>query len=339
MSSIKKPSLAFVDHSAHLKSHSGDFLREIFKDQFEITDYFDESWKGGKTVSPEIINKHDFVFYFQSINPPSELKKIRIPILWAPMYDGIKFNWFYWKTYSMFSNLKILSFSKTITSYIKQFDINTLNLQYYKSPIFAENNQKHTFYWDRGIIDFDIIKKVINPKDIDSLTLLKITDPGKQGTSVSPDDIKTYKINLVEADFLPSEKYLEYVQRCNIFVAPRKKEGIGMSFIEALSMGKVVIGYDDATLNEYITHDTDGYLFKKNPSFLDLSNIENIKLNSKTRYEEGYKAWQRDKDQIIPFFLSPSKKEVSKISLNFWIMVYNLRAMIHKRFYQIKKYL
>ena len=46
-----------------------------------------------------------------------------------------------------------------------------------------------------------------------------------------------YKIEIIKKSFLPHSEYIKFVKDCDVFVAPRKQEGIGMGFLEAISMG------------------------------------------------------------------------------------------------------
>ena len=41
------------------------------------------------------------------------------------------------------------------------------------------------------------------------------------------------------------------------------KEGIGLGYLEAMALGKVVVAYDLATHNEYIRDGVNGHLFTK----------------------------------------------------------------------------
>ena len=81
------------------------------------------------------------------------------------------------------------------------------------------------------------------------------------------------KIEIINKKFLPKNEYLELMKNQNVFIAPRRKEG--MSMVEAIFKGMYIIGYDEATMNEYITNDKIGYLFGKNPKNLNLNNILN----------------------------------------------------------------
>ena len=51
------------------------------------------------------------------------------------------------------------------------------------------------------------------------------------------------------------------------FCALGKKEGIGMAQVEAFSFGNYLVGYDDATMNEYISNSKIGFIVKKNSRY------------------------------------------------------------------------
>ena len=98
------------------------------------------------------------------------------------------------------------------------------------------------------------------------------------------------------------EKIGGLIRQKGIYVAPRDLEGIGMSFLEAMAMGKAVIAVDNPTMNEYIEDGKTGYLFDlKNPKKIDLSNIEQVQKNAFDFMREGRKKWEKDKEKIIDF--------------------------------------
>ena len=46
-----------------------------------------------------------------------------------------------------------------------------------------------------------------------------------------------------------------------MFLFVLEKEGIGMAQVEALANGKYLVGFNDATMNEYIINKKIGFLF------------------------------------------------------------------------------
>ena len=90
-----------------------------------------------------------------------------------------------------------------------------------------------------------------------------------------------------------------------------------MSFLEAMSMGKIVIANNDATMNEYIQHGVNGYLFDyKNPKPLIFDNLDKIQDNAYKTVEQGYQQFQINKNDIIKIInnqLSPICFTANKI--------------------------
>jgi glycosyltransferase involved in cell wall biosynthesis len=90
-----------------------------------------------------------------------------------------------------------------------------------------------------------------------------------------------------------------------IFIAPRDYEGIGLSFLEAMAMGKAVIAVDNPTMNEYIADGETGYLFDlNNIKEIDLSNLRTIQRNAHEYIQDGFFIWGKNKVKIIDFIKS-----------------------------------
>ncbi len=283
-----RPTLAFVDHSFHKTTGSADFyIKEFLEPYFEVTRYQDEAWHGGKHVVVSELNKYDYVFFCQTINPLLELARLKAKIIWAPMYGGVRLNYFYWKSLSLLP-IKVLCFSDKIYERCKKFGIDTLKVQYFLDPSTYHSplpqGRVNIFFWYRGSITFADLKKIIDPKQIDSFIYKSNPDPFCQKEIISADDIKNFKMRIIEDGYSSKEDYLALLSQANVFIAPREKEGIGMSFLEAMAMGQCVIGNNDATMNEYIRHEDTGHLFDlQNPKILDFSQLESVMLRSRGR--------------------------------------------------------
>ena len=78
---MKKKRLAFVDYWSHQSTRSGDFLREIFLEQFEITDFW---WKEKDKIPLEDLNKFDYIFFFHVMFPHQILRRLKNKkLMWA----------------------------------------------------------------------------------------------------------------------------------------------------------------------------------------------------------------------------------------------------------------
>jgi glycosyltransferase involved in cell wall biosynthesis len=337
---MKKPSLAWIDHSYHQKTKSSFFLRDLLEKSFDVTEYWDESWCGGSHVSAESINKHDYAFYLQVLSPEAILKDIKVPMLWAPMYDGEKFNYAQWKMISR-RPVKVLSFSKKISAWAKRFSIPVFSVQYYYIPPSQERspaNGVRILFWYRGGIDFSYIRRMIDPSKIDGMTVIDSPDSGKSKLGMNDKDKETYRVDYINDGFMPRERYLELLNRCSVFIAPRKKEGIG-AFTEALALGKCVVAYDDAVHNEYITNTVDGILFDESTGVLDLSCIDNMGKAAWKRAIKQNNVWLEDKESIASFMQETYVPNRTIVPVSFWNIAFKTIVFSRKiRYYLMRSF-
>jgi hypothetical protein len=305
MSTLSKPSLLFIDHAFHQKTRSTFFLRDILIPHFELTNFWIEPEKDIDYPTLEKLNQYDYILFFQRIPPPHFLKKVRAKIVWVQMYDSANFDPFYWNVLSHLP-IKVLSFSKRTSKNCEKYGIDHLTVQYYLNPenynLTLPTSGSHIFFWYRGSIRFREIEPLFSPNTIDRFTIRSHPDPRFENESFSPEDFSQYNINLIEKEFLSKEEYLSLLSRANIFIAPRKKEGIGMSFLEALAMGQCVIAHKDGTMDEYIDDGVDGYLFSQEYlRKIDLSQANKIGTRAKEKARRGYIEWRENIPHIAAF--------------------------------------
>ncbi|MBI4407876.1 MAG: glycosyltransferase [Candidatus Kerfeldbacteria bacterium] len=308
-----KPLLAFVDHSFHQKTHSGDFLRKIFAQHFTIVDFWDDSWRGGQTVTAAEVNQSGCraVFFFQSLMPLAELRTLKGHIMWAPMYDGVrtygKSFWLELLTIPM----TILSFCRTLHAQLQGYGLNTHYFQYWIDPgsLPPQPNYEsnRVFFWQRSDITWQHVKQLLSQQTIDRC-ILKI-DPDHDGFKAvypSDQDIADYHIELVHGT-ITAEQYRQLLQRSNIFIAPRYYEGIGMASLEAMGMGMLVIGPDHPTLNEYIQSGTNGWLYSDATQPLPSLNLAQLGEQAHQDALMGWQQWQAQTDVVLQLMIEPAK--------------------------------
>ena len=302
-----KKKLAFVDHNYHKKTRCADFLREIFSEHFIIDDYW---WSlSEETKLIKYLKNYENIFFFQTLIPSYDLLKLRNKnLMWAPMYDNLPFDWKYWIKIK-YTNIKILCFSNKVKLHADKLGCQNIGLKYFIKPkeMVFKTPQKtlNIFFWYRndlklrdwiGLFDLNKINKIIY---FDS------PDPGRKSEEFDKITLDKYKIELIKISFLPHAEYIEYVKNCDVFISPRKQEGIGMSFLEAISMGKYIVSNDDSTMNEYVTDKNIGFLININKKkSIDYNDIING-VNYRTQYaKNGYLQWLEQKKEITNFFLS-----------------------------------
>ena len=330
---MAKKKLAFVDHNYHKKTRSGDFLREIFSKDFIIEDFWWSLKEENNLI--EDLKKYENIFFFQTLIPLYDLLKLKDKnLMWAPMYDNLSFDKNYWKKIK-YINIKLLSFSKKIKIHADKLDCQNIELKYFFKPkeneIIIPKEKINIFFWYRYDLKLKDWIHLFDSEKINKIVYFDSPDPGKESEDINKNDIDEYKIEVIKKPFLPHNEYIEYVKNCDVFVSPRKQEGIGMGFLEAISMGKYIVSNNDSTMNEYILDEKIGHLIShKNP--IIYNNINNYSDYRIQFAKNGYLEWINKKNQILTFFekkiKSNEKNLFTEILFKLDLIKYYLKKII-----------
>jgi|GEM_PF-136304 len=304
---MTKEKIALIDHSYHKKTKSFSFFTDIFKPHFEIDMYWDYSWNRGPAPDyRSIAEKKYFKLIFLQVLPPPDVLEILNPkrIVIVPLFDGTRHvSDSLWMKYR---HARFLNFSKTLHEKLERFGFESLYVQYFAPPL--QNNMNRDskkpggFFWQRtDHITWEHIKRLISTADFERIHIHTALDPGARFVRPGETDIENYKITF--SDWFENKKdfHLKMAQ-CDIFFAPRRFEGIGMSFLEAMAMGMCVAAPDEPTMNEYIRHGVNGLLYDlDDPRPLDFSDFRTIGKNARDFVKENHEKWTRARKEIVNF--------------------------------------
>ena len=273
--------ILFVDHVAHLNTHSADFFLDILRESFDVeTFYYDKPYS--YTIPQDAIAAADVIIFWEFHYNRRYLGVPGKHCVFVPMYDNEWGSKWQWRRIAR-SGMSVISFCDAITRHAKRHGVkNILNLRYFPNPAdFPQTHgePKRVFLWERGDISRSAVKSILPQSD-------------------------GYIFDVKKADeFIPKTEYLSRLSKCEIVIAPRKKEGIGMAFLEAMAMGKCVIANDDATMNEYIEGGKSGILrdFGKPTKPVTTSDIANVLANVKATARNACERWQKEAALIAPF--------------------------------------
>lgn len=230
--------LLFIDHECHKKTRSAEFFLDVLREAFDVEEhYYSKYYRTGSTLAAKDcdvaviwefpISRRNFLFVGKKN-------------VFVPMYDNEWASYWQWKRIA-WSGMGVISFCGKVTEHARRCGVkNILDVRYFPDPAVlpqAKGDPKRVFLWERGEIDRSVAE---------------ILFPSSEG----------YVLDIKRADeSLDRDAYLERMSKCGIVIAPRRKEGIGMAFLEAMAMGKCVVAHDDATMNEYIKDGENGVLF------------------------------------------------------------------------------
>lgn len=306
-----------------------DILKEIYPDLYIISE--NDAWYYIPKIKP------DNIIIWQAIFTPKEIdswKAKNVTII--PMYDACPHTLDFWNQYKKY---KVFCFSKTLYLFLKDNNFDVLYKQYYTDTKQINKNYKKNsvFFWERGKdIPWSTVKKLFADLKIDLIHYHYATNVREKNTDL-PTDIENKEFNITYSDwFKNKEEYNNILNSSTFYIAPRLYEGIGMSFIEALGNGCIVIASNTPTMNEYITDGVDGFLFDtKNPHEIkfEKKTLKEISKKSIQRFNSGRENWIKSIPDIQEFINKPLKNYYPKISFYTYIQK---RILAFLRFYKKK---
>lgn len=306
-----KPKLLFIGHEYHKKTKSSDFMQNIMAKNFDVEFFALDPYRSNINEQLNLLkNKHyDVVVLWQMMPHLDELKKY-ISFKHAaffPMYDGVpsRDDKIWWE----YRDVNIINFSKTLHDELKDLGFSSYYFQYFPKPIEItdKGDEKSIFFWQRiNQININTVEKLIDFKTIKHIHFHHAIDP--QHTFVEPDE-EIAKKATHSTWFDTREDMQKQMQKSAMYIAPRAFEGIGMSFLEAMAMGRCVIAPNNPTMNEYIKNGENGILYDlNNPRPVDLSNVREIQKRTEQYIKNGFENWEKEKWKIIDVLTMPAIK-------------------------------
>ena len=279
-----------VDHECHRKTKSVDFLLDLFRAEHSVEVHYYEKHYSCR-IPKEKIAWSEIVVFFEFLPSRFRIGIAGKSCIFIPMYDNEWASFWQWKRLA-WSGMGIISFCGKVTEHARRCGVqNIFDVRYFPKPEdFPQKpgDSKRVFLWERGGIGVSIAKKLFPP------------DAG-------------YVYDVKGADeFLDRNKYIERISKCGVVIAPRRKEGIGMAFLEAMAMGKCVVAHNDATMNEYIKDGENGILFDaKNPIRITEESIVNVLNNVMQSTHQLYSQWMNDSRKVVTFLENQKSIDLS----------------------------
>lgn len=290
----------FIDHEYHKRTGSAKFFLDILRECFKIDEhYYDCCYR---TQAEKVAADYDGVIIWEFPISRNKFFFRGKRNIFVPMYDNEWASYWQWKRIA-WSGMGVISFCDKVTAHAKRCGVkNILDVRYFPNPADfpqEEGESKRVFLWERGDISEDTVKKLFPPES-------------------------GYTYDVKKGDeFLSREEYLSRIAACEIVVAPRRKEGIGMAFLEAMAMGKCIVAHNDSTMNEYIKDGVNGILFDADrPTAITESHVLSVRSNIQQSKDQLYGVWMEGRTKICDFIFAqkpcvPSFSNRLKISLSY----------------------
>ena len=319
--------IAYCDHSYHQKTRSTLFLPELLlKTGHSVEFFWDSGWEGGTHVRFHQLEGFDAIVIFQAIphGLPDCVAKHHPNVTLIPMLDqfGIAKGPLFdlRRLWSPFHGSKVLSFSKAVHAIATSNGIASMHCQYMPPTVDAGINvhghlgtdHLRVFFWARrpSEVSVDTVGKLLCDHQANMTLHVHLSaDPGEVETS--EEDVRSSFPDcqsLTVSHWLESkDEIMQIIKSCDVYIAPRLEEGIGQSFLEALSAGLCVVAPNNGTMNEYLVDGVNGLLY--DPASikpLQLADIGMIRQNALRTAEKLLNNWETDQSRVLRFIEKPS---------------------------------
>lgn len=347
--------ILFIDLYFHAKTCSSQFLLDELEKVATVERYCeDEDGRfQGKLLPPMACRKYDIVIFWQVIQ---SMKRIKNAVqygkmVYFPMYDATPLlnliqpeTTAYWR---QFFDVQIICFCKKLHDSLKRIHFDTHYFQYFppvEHDCNLDGDPRSLYFWRRGgKIDFDIVQAVNAAYSLNKIHWHDVPDPQfTEGPKISSELVKKISRSIWYLDKEQMKK--DMLESC-LYLAPRIQEGIGMSFLEAMAMGRCVIAPDSATMNEYIQPNKTGILYNIEHPVFDLSEslVRRIQRNTVSYIFQGYMDWCERKIAMVHLLLNtPSKYQGTwwqKIYYKFYFAIINALRQKYRHFlFLLKKH-
>ena len=292
--------IAYIDHSYHAQTRSTAFFLELLREVAEVDVYMDEGWLGRDTLDlePILACGYDLIVLFQIERHAKPLNDSQARVIFVPMHDScLPFKDVFWE---QLTRIEILCFCRALYEHLDALGLRVKYAQFFPDPAGFEFNTtpaRAGFFWNRRPeFSWESVKTLLGDARLSWINIHRAQDPFV--TAIPETDHARYNLRFTDW----SENKVEYARAlrdAGIFFAPRLQEGLGLAFLEAMAMGKAVVAADNPTMNEYITHRVNGYLFDpENAEPIDLACFREIGQAGRHFIERGNLRWKRSKRAI-----------------------------------------
>lgn len=315
------PKLLYIGHGFHRKTGSSRFLLDLLQPHFVVAVLWDDSWQaGGAPLTAEQINSHapDLILCMQALPKRAVLRRLHCRrLFWAPMRDAISLQPAPWRRLRP-SGLRLISFCREAHDYCIAAGLESHAVQFWPpppetAPPIVDEPLRIFFWMRRGNPGWPTLKALLGDARPERIVLRTVADPGETLALPSDAERAEYRIELLP-DWLEKADYLRLLGSCNTFMAPRLLEGIGLSFLDAMALGQAVIAPDRATMNEYVRHGGNGWLYDPaNPQPLDFSDLAAVRAQARRDVADGHARWCASLPALIGYLSDPAENRASLV--------------------------
>lgn len=290
---------AFVGVTSH--------FRYTKSSQFFI-DLMDQAWGPTRVVSSEWRwtmlpgqGPWDLVVFWQHFPEPWELGALPADrIVLVPMADDCSWERSFWEPYR---NLRVVCFCRALADRLESFGLHVLRAQYFPevppTPVEWPDGPPRGYFWPRKP---NLVWSHIEPLIASnrwSAVHYRHTERHEWATP----PYRKFGFDLEVSGWTNDRQEADrQLRSCQVYFAPRRAEGIGMSFLEAMSLGMAVVAPRGFTMDEYIESGVSGWLYDPDrPLLPDWSQASAWGEAARDRCRQGRARWEAQIPEIVEF--------------------------------------
>ena len=305
--------IAYIGHSHHRKTGSNRFFLELLQELATVDVHWDEGWLGKDNLDlREILDRgYDLIVLYQTESHAKLLNDSGRRVLFVPMYDScLSFSEVFWRE---LGGIEILCFCRRLFERLRSQGLRARYAQFFPDPAHFEvkaEPQYAGFFWQRRRENsWKTLRSLLEGSELSWINIHEACDLDcPPVTTISEADKRRFHLRFSRWSE-DGKAHDEALQQAGIYFAPRLYEGIGMSFLEAMAMGKAVVAADNPTMNEYLTHNVNGYLFDpEHPRPIDLARFREMGKAARETVERGHPRWLRSREEIGSWLSGTSPK-------------------------------
>lgn len=306
--------VAYLGLAYHRRTRSTRFLLDLLERHATVDAFFAEPDFGAvrRACADFREDAYDAIVVLQLHEAFALLSGRHPNVTFAPMYDAMwRGGAFTWK--SAFAAAKILCFSWALRAEVMRRAPVHAHVQYYPDPALhpavSDFDALRGFLWyRRRDIPPETAFAMTAGTRFESLAIHDAPDPGHEAPfpAAVPPHLGRLQRTVWSED---GRGFADALAAANVFFAPRPLEGIGMSFLEAMARGLCVVAPDAPTMNEYISHGTNGLLYVPGRNApLDFSRARDIAARAREDVVRGRARWEGGLPALMEFIATPTAR-------------------------------
>ena len=312
----------YVGHRFHERSESTSFLLELLRDIGQVdvfaSDPDADPSEDDKLVAQIAGARYDCHVFLQTEYVAARLRPfITGRVIIVPMYDGaVGRPDLFWQ---QFVHATFISFSRTHHEHLETLGCRSAHFAFFPALQPATDYafvEAGAFFWERRPdtkVNLHSVLQLCRQLDITSLHVHSAPDFESLARPMSRLDPHIEAIKLTRSQWFEKRQDYDVIAGAPLFFfAPRLTEGIGMTVLEAMSRGQIVVAPDLPTVNEYISHGTTGILYNPdNPNIslrLEEAALKQISAAARQKIEYGRADWLADTHRLRSILLNDGQR-------------------------------